>query len=111
MVEEAYALINEYSDKANQRATGATSNGAMSFNTVGQEAEKKEDENQDEEIVLPTGGAKVRPDITCHNCNKKGHFSSNCPDKANTSNISFLNFGHENGNFVFLCQEIAPDDE
>eukprot|EP00957_Ditylum_brightwellii_P089586 6823430-Ditylum_brightwellii.AAC.1 len=32
-VEEAYALINKYSDKANQQATGATSNGAMPFNT------------------------------------------------------------------------------
>eukprot|EP00957_Ditylum_brightwellii_P152706 11624049-Ditylum_brightwellii.AAC.1 len=82
----------------------------MSFNTVAQE-EKKEDENQDEEIVPPTGGAKVRPDIRCHNCDKKGHFSSNCPDKTNTNNISFWNFGRENGNFVFLCQEVAADDE
>eukprot|EP00957_Ditylum_brightwellii_P023818 1797279-Ditylum_brightwellii.AAC.1 len=56
-IKDAYKLIDKYSDKMNQRSMAATTNGAMSFNTVGQEA-KKEDNNQNEEIVPPTGGAK-----------------------------------------------------
>eukprot|EP00957_Ditylum_brightwellii_P071273 5418004-Ditylum_brightwellii.AAC.1 len=61
-IEDAYKLINTYTDKVNQRSMAATTNGAMSFNTVGEE-EKKEDDDQHEEIVPPTGGAKLRPDI------------------------------------------------
>eukprot|EP00957_Ditylum_brightwellii_P121514 9267985-Ditylum_brightwellii.AAC.1 len=108
-IKDAYKLINMYTDKANQHSMAATTNGAMSFNMVGEE-EKKEDNDWHEEIVPPTGGAKLRPDIRCHNCGKNGHFSSNCPNNNNTTNASFLNLGSENGRYIFLCQEIKTDD-
>eukprot|EP00957_Ditylum_brightwellii_P016148 1215922-Ditylum_brightwellii.AAC.1 len=43
-------------------------------------AKGRGEEDGEEEIVLPTGGGKVRPYITCNKCNKKGHYANKCPD-------------------------------
>ena len=33
-------------------------------------------------------------DIICYNCNKHGHYASNCPDQANRVGVSNLQCGH-----------------
>eukprot|EP00957_Ditylum_brightwellii_P021589 1627413-Ditylum_brightwellii.AAC.1 len=71
-VASAYDLINGYQDKSRHRTVGATTNGALSFSTIGEE----------KEIVPPTNGGKTRADIQCHKCHKFGHFANQCPNEA-----------------------------
>eukprot|EP00957_Ditylum_brightwellii_P210936 15365573-Ditylum_brightwellii.AAC.1 len=62
-VTNAYDLINGYQDRSRHRTTGNTTNGALSFSTVG--AEK---EDSDKEVVPPANGGKTREEIKCHQC-------------------------------------------
>eukprot|EP00957_Ditylum_brightwellii_P055317 4192853-Ditylum_brightwellii.AAC.2 len=82
-VDAAYNLINGYQDKARQRALGSAINGAMAFSAVGEEEGGNKNEGTDDNsIVPPANGAKVRPDIQCHTCRKKEHFANQCPEEG-----------------------------
>eukprot|EP00957_Ditylum_brightwellii_P182305 13888689-Ditylum_brightwellii.AAC.1 len=62
MVDTVYDLLNGYQDRSKIHATSNLKNGTLSFGTVGEEKDK--DDRKD--IMPPTNGGKVRPDITCH---------------------------------------------
>eukprot|EP00957_Ditylum_brightwellii_P125632 9575982-Ditylum_brightwellii.AAC.1 len=62
MVDTVYDLLNGYQDRSKLRGASDLNNGTLSFGTVGEEKDK--DDRKD--VVPPTNGGKVRPDITCH---------------------------------------------
>eukprot|EP00957_Ditylum_brightwellii_P065144 4941290-Ditylum_brightwellii.AAC.1 len=64
-------------------------------------------------IVVPADGGKTRADITCFDCDNKGHFANQCPNpkkgQAKQSNaVTALTVAEEadddndNGDFMFL---------
>eukprot|EP00957_Ditylum_brightwellii_P016340 1228350-Ditylum_brightwellii.AAC.1 len=54
----------------------------MVFHTIGEEEDGNKDKGTgNDTVVPPVNIAKVRPDIQCHNCRKKGHFANQCSEE------------------------------
>eukprot|EP00957_Ditylum_brightwellii_P080585 6129310-Ditylum_brightwellii.AAC.1 len=116
-VNKAYNMLNDYQDRSKLHGAGNLNNGALSFSTVGEEEEKKDEEGKGD-VMDPKNGGCVRPEITCHDCRKKGHFANQCPDRETRGTTMLMvreeegqdtHYGSANFQFTTIC-EVEEED-
>jgi hypothetical protein len=96
-VTSAYNLLTNFKEDQRNMLRGPSNDG-VSFNTIGEEEESA----VEPAVVLATNGAAKNqnefPHITCHRCDKKGHYASACAEERQTS-TQMLMAGVNSGEF------------
>lgn len=96
-VTSAYNLLTNFKEDQRNMLRGPSNDG-VSFNTIGEEEESA----VEPAVVLATNGAAKNqnefPHITCHRCDKKGHYASACAEERQTS-TQMLMAGVNGGEF------------